>query len=77
MKKILTFVVIILLFAQPVISQEKHKPVVVTSLPSIASIIREALGDSVEIIYLVPPGVEPHQYQLSPDQIALLRKPTL
>ncbi|AAL80497.1 ABC transporter substrate-binding protein [Pyrococcus furiosus DSM 3638] len=73
MRKAVVLLIAITLFVRPVISQEREKPLVVTSLPPVASIIKEALGDSVEVVYLVPPGVEPHQYQLSPEQIALLK----
>ncbi|AEC52067.1 hypothetical protein PNA2_1151 [Pyrococcus sp. NA2] len=72
MRKIIALVMTLILFSPIVKAQEK--PLVVVSLPSIASIIQEALGESVEVVYLVPPGVEPHQYQLSPEQVSLLRR---
>ncbi|CAB50430.1 metal ABC transporter solute-binding protein, Zn/Mn family [Pyrococcus abyssi] len=72
MKRLILIMFTLTLLLPPSMAQEK--PLVVTSLPAIASIIREAFGDSVNVVYLVPPGVEPHQYQLSPSQIELLRK---
>ncbi|MFA4663267.1 metal ABC transporter solute-binding protein, Zn/Mn family [Pyrococcus kukulkanii] len=72
MKEKILILMLIFVLLTPVTAQEK--PLVVTSLPPLASIIKEALGDSVDVIYLVPPGVEPHQYQLSPDQIKLLKR---
>ncbi|AFK22168.1 metal ABC transporter solute-binding protein, Zn/Mn family [Pyrococcus sp. ST04] len=72
MRRLIPLLLIVLLL-HPVAAQEK-KPLVVTSLPPLASIIKEALGDYVQVVYLVPPGVEPHQYQLSPDQIRVLKE---
>ncbi|AEH25557.1 metal ABC transporter solute-binding protein, Zn/Mn family [Pyrococcus yayanosii] len=71
-KALVTFMFALLLgFVAPVSAE---KPLVVVSLPPLAEIIKEALGEQIEVVYLVPPGVEPHQYQLSPDQVKLLEE---
>ncbi|NJE07513.1 ABC transporter substrate-binding protein [Thermococcus sp. M39] len=68
-------VILILLltsFAIPSVSAEK--PLVVASIAPLAEIVKEAFGDSVNVVYLVPPGADPHQYQLTPDQIELIKR---
>lgn len=46
---------------------------VVTSLPYIADIARLVGGEAVQASSLVPPGVDPHEVELSPGQLAELR----
>ncbi|USH00606.1 zinc ABC transporter substrate-binding protein [Thermococcus argininiproducens] len=72
MRKIIIFLIIMLSLSSPVIAQER--PLVITSIAPIAEIIREAFGESVQVEYLVPPGVDPHQYQLTPEQIEKIQK---
>jgi len=52
----------------------QEKPLVITSIAPIAEIVRETFGESVQVEYLVPPGVDPHQYQLTPEQIEKIQK---
>ncbi|CAD5244137.1 metal ABC transporter solute-binding protein, Zn/Mn family [Thermococcus camini] len=58
----------------PFAGASSEKPLVVTSIAPIASIVQDAFGDSVEVVYLIPPGADPHEYQLTASQIELLRK---
>ncbi|AHF80387.1 metal ABC transporter solute-binding protein, Zn/Mn family [Thermococcus paralvinellae] len=51
-----------------------EKPLVVASISPLAEIVRELFGDSVEVVYIIPPGADPHQYQLTPEQIELIKK---
>ncbi|AIF69713.1 hypothetical protein PAP_06580 [Palaeococcus pacificus DY20341] len=65
-----TFALIMLLtvsLAPSVLAEEK--PLVIASIPSLAEIVKEAFGDSVRVEILVPLGVDPHEYQLSPEQV--------
>lgn len=72
MRKIIIFLIFMLSLSSPVIAQEK--PLVITSIAPIAEIIKEAFGESVQVEYLVPPGVDPHQYQLTPEQIEKIQR---
>lgn len=72
MKRMVILFVLILLLA-PLTTAQK-KPLVVTSIAPIAEILREAFGDTVQVEYLVPLGVDPHQYQLTPEQIEEIQR---
>ena len=67
---ILTFLIIS--FIIPSVSAEK--PLVVASISPLAEIVKEVFSDSVGVVYIVPPGADPHQYQLTPEQIELIKK---
>lgn len=58
----------------PFTSAAEEKPLVVASIAPIASIVADAFGDSVEVVYLIPPGADPHEYQLTASQIEILRR---
>ncbi|NJE01009.1 metal ABC transporter solute-binding protein, Zn/Mn family [Thermococcus sp. JdF3] len=58
----------------PFAGASSGNPLIVTSIAPIASIVQDAFGDSVEVVYLIPPGADPHEYQLTAGQIELLRK---
>ncbi|ASJ07058.1 metal ABC transporter solute-binding protein, Zn/Mn family [Thermococcus pacificus] len=58
----------------PGVSGSEGKPLVVTTIGPLAGIISDAFGNSVDVVYLIPPGADPHEYQLTPSQIELLRK---
>ncbi|QDA31299.1 ABC transporter substrate-binding protein [Thermococcus indicus] len=58
----------------PFAGASSEKPLVVTSIAPIASIVQDAFGDSVDVVYIIPPGADPHEYQLTASQIELLRK---
>ncbi len=49
-------------------------PLVVTTIGPLASIVEDAFGGAVKVVYIIPPGADPHEYQLSADQIELLRR---
>ncbi|KUH34315.1 ABC transporter substrate-binding protein [Thermococcus celericrescens] len=58
----------------PFAGASSGKPLIVTSIAPIASIVQDAFGDSVDVVYIIPPGADPHEYQLTASQIELLRK---
>jgi len=72
MKKVVAMLFALILLSPLTVAQEK--PLVVTSIAPIAEILREAFGDAVQVEYLVPPGVDPHQYQLTPEQIEEIQR---
>lgn len=72
MKKIATLLFTLILLSPLTLAQEK--PLVVTSISPIAEILKEAFGETVQVEYLIPPGVDPHQYQLTPEQIEELQR---
>lgn len=48
---------------------EEDKPLVIATLFPQYDFTREIAGDKVEVILLLPPGVEPHSYEPSPRDI--------
>ncbi|ASJ12362.1 metal ABC transporter solute-binding protein, Zn/Mn family [Thermococcus thioreducens] len=58
----------------PLMGAPGEKPLVVTTIAPLEGIVSEAFGDSVEVAYLIPPGADPHEYQLAASQIELLRR---
>lgn len=58
--------------ALPLTTASEQKPLVVASVTPLASIVKEAFGDSVDVVYLIPPGIDPHEYQLTARQVEML-----
>ncbi|ADV65082.1 metal ABC transporter substrate-binding protein [Desulfurococcus mucosus] len=50
---------------------------VITVFPSMVNDVKSLLCDNDSVDYLVPPGVDPHEYQLSTSDYDKLRKATL
>ncbi len=50
------------------------KPLVVATIAPLAGIVSDAFGDSVRVVYLIPAGADPHEYQLTADRINLLQR---
>jgi zinc transport system substrate-binding protein len=53
------------------------KPLVVASFFPLYDFSRQVAGDRAEVISLVPPGVEPHDWEPSPRDVAEVRKARL
>jgi len=70
----MVLILIIFLISPLSFTLAQEKPLVITSIAPIAEIVRETFGESVQVEYLVPPGVDPHQYQLTPEQIEKIQK---
>ena len=51
----------------------RRKFLVATSIQSLGGIIRDAYGDIVDIINILPEGAEPHSYQVTPEVIESLK----
>ncbi|MBP5233292.1 MAG: zinc ABC transporter substrate-binding protein [Planctomycetes bacterium] len=58
------------LFALPLLAEEK--PVVISTIPPLNSLTAAVAGDAVRCISLLPPGKSPHDYALSPLDLANL-----
>lgn len=56
---------------------EQQKKVVLTSFPIIADITRNVAKDLVEVVSLVPPGVDPHSYQAIPSDVIKIKSADL
>jgi len=71
------FAIIVMLLimgtATPVTSQSREKPLIIATIAPLGEIIKETFGDDVEVEILVPLGVDPHEYQLNPEQIEKAR----
>lgn len=77
-KKILMFVVfmsICLAFASGCVDEQEvsassgDKPVVVVSIMPEAEFVEQVAGDQVEVMVMVPPGADPHTYEVTPGQL--------
>lgn len=67
------FLLVALLMLSVIPGARGEKPVVVVSIAPLGEIVKEAFGDSVEVEVLVPMGVDPHEYQLTPEQVEKTR----
>lgn len=45
------------------------EPVVVATTSILADVARNVVGDSAEVVVLMPPGADPHEFEPSPQQI--------
>lgn len=59
------------------LTAQERKIIVMVSVDSLASIIREISIDNVEVITLIPEGAEPHSYQVSPEVVEKARNADL
>ena len=53
------------------------KPLVVATFYPLYEFSRQVAGDRAEVVSLVPPGVEPHDWEPSPQDLVLLRRARL
>jgi len=53
------------------------KPVVVTTLYPLYAFARQLAGDRMEVQLLLPPGVEPHHFEPTPDDLARIHRAAL
>ncbi len=75
MKESLLVALLLLLLIIPTAGAESHeKPLVVATIAPLASIVEDAFNGSVSVTYLIPPGADPHEYQLTTEQMELLKK---
>jgi zinc transport system substrate-binding protein len=70
----LTMVACVLGVATPV---HANRPLVVATVYPLYEFARELAGDRAEVALLVPPGVEPHDWEPAPQDIARLQKARL
>lgn len=56
---------------------EDSRPCVVCSIHPVSELVRMVAGDSADIITLLPPGADPHTFELKPSQAVKLRKASL
>ncbi|AMQ17961.1 metal ABC transporter solute-binding protein, Zn/Mn family [Thermococcus peptonophilus] len=50
-----------------------EKPLVVATIGPLGSIVREAFPE-VDVVVLIPPGVDPHDYQMTAEQVELVQR---
>lgn len=70
-------IMLILLFMVLIPQARAERPLIVTSISPLAEIIKEAFGESVEVVYLIPPGADPHQAQLTTGQMKQIKEATI
>jgi zinc transport system substrate-binding protein len=56
---------------------EADKPLVVASFYPLYEFSRQVAGDHAEVVSLVPPGVEPHDWEPSPQEVVRVQKAKL
>ncbi len=69
----LLFLLILLLPLTSMVYSQSGKVIIVATIPPLAAIAREVGGERVEVYYLVPPGSDPHQYALKPEDVNLVK----
>lgn len=77
MKRLARILLLALLLPSQVALAAYAKPgevVICTSVASLNGIVADVVGENVRIISIVPPGAEPHVFQLSPSMINELAK---
>lgn len=72
MRAAILLIILLTCMAIPSATASAEKPMVVASVTPLASIVKEAFGDSVDVVYLIPPGIDPHEYQLTARQVEML-----
>lgn len=50
------------------------KPVIVTTIVPLASLVQQMVGDTAEVVTLVPPGVSPHGFEPTVQQMQALSR---
>ena len=58
-------------------SVEAPRPLVVASFYSLYEFARQVAGDRAEVVSLVPPGVEPHDWEPAPRDVARVERASL
>ncbi len=58
----------------PVQGISQHKPLIVTTIPSLKAITKEIVDDHFQVIALVSAETDPHQYSPKPSDIEIVRK---
>jgi zinc transport system substrate-binding protein len=53
------------------------RPVVVATVYPLWELARQVAGDRAEVVSLVPPGVEPHDWEPSPRDVSLVQRATV
>ncbi|NJF24695.1 metal ABC transporter solute-binding protein, Zn/Mn family [Thermococcus sp. Bubb.Bath] len=76
MKRIIGLFLTVTLFVLmvPHAGAATDKPLVVASIAPLASIVQEAFGDSVQVEYIIPLGADPHEYQLTAEQVNTIKE---
>ncbi|KXS43352.1 MAG: periplasmic solute-binding protein [Methanolobus sp. T82-4] len=54
---------------QEVSASSSDKPVVVVSILPEAEFVEQVAGDQVDLMVMVPPGADPHSYEVTPGQL--------
>ncbi|MDW7731176.1 MAG: zinc ABC transporter substrate-binding protein [Methanolobus sp.] len=54
---------------QEVSASSADKPVVVVSIQPEAEFVEKVAGDQVKVMVMVPPGADPHSYEVTPGQL--------
>ncbi len=61
----------------PISSASSSKIKIVVSIQSLGAIVKDVLGNYVDVIYILPEGAEPHNYQIPPDKISMFSNASL
>ena len=79
-EKFLVIILMILMFSSNILlvyGLKSSKIRVAVSIQSLEGIVRDVAGEYIDIISILPAGAEPHNYQLPPDKISMLKDANL
>ncbi|MBP1910896.1 metal ABC transporter solute-binding protein, Zn/Mn family [Thermococcus stetteri] len=71
-REIIVLLLIGSLFFHPAMASGE-RPLVVATIGPLGSIVREAFP-GVDVVVLIPPGVDPHDYQMTAEQVELVQR---
>ena len=74
MRKVPGSALAMLVFALAMLAFEAHSLLIVVTFPSLRLDVQQLVCQGDRVVSLVPPSVDPHEYQLKPGDIQLLKK---
>jgi zinc transport system substrate-binding protein len=74
---IATLALLLFFVSQETPKQKEQKPIVSVTTFALYDIVKHIAGDSVEIVHILPFGVDPHSFEPTPQLMAKIEKSTL
>lgn len=74
----ITLIMILFILALKIhASAQQEKPLIVVTFPGLVDDLKLISGDYFNVVSIVPSGADPHEYQLTQNDIALLKKASI
>jgi zinc transport system substrate-binding protein len=74
---VLVSALILITGCAPVVPAHTGKPLIVTTIYPLYDLARQVGGDKVDVLLLVPPGAEPHEFEPKPSDIEAMTRASL